>query len=401
MIKKLIESIKIFGFKKTFNRINDALTPYRYKKYSVDITTKKNIKNLFVEDKKLIKDSEKTINWVIKFFEKSSGGHRTIMRFVFNLEKLGFECRLIFIEELPLRNKKYIKNKLVREFFPIKADIYLANESIPPAHYTIATEWVTAYWVQNFSKTTHKCYFVQDFEPWFHPMGSKYIFAEETYRFNFIGITAGDWLKEKLEKEYGMISTSFKFSYDKELHYPIKKIKKNQKFKKPRILFYARPSTSRRGFELGLLVLAKIKSEIKDAEIIFIGEEKINYEVPFEYENCGRISHEQLPEIYRSCDLALIISLTNLSLLPSELMACGVPVVSNDSETVRWFLNSDNSVLGKPTQDLLAKSIIELLSNPSRAAKLINHGLKEVEDITWENEAKKVGEFLSSLSIEK
>ena len=63
-------------------------------------------------------------------------------------------------------------------------------------------------------------------------MGSKYIFAEETYRFNFIGITAGDWLKEKLEKEYGMISTAFKFSYDKELHYPIKKIKQNKKFKK-------------------------------------------------------------------------------------------------------------------------------------------------------------------------
>ena len=43
-IKKLIESIQIFGFRKTFKRINDALTPYRYKKYSVDIATKKILK---------------------------------------------------------------------------------------------------------------------------------------------------------------------------------------------------------------------------------------------------------------------------------------------------------------------------------------------------------------------
>lgn len=398
-IKKIIESIKIYGFKRTFNRINDALTPNRYKKYSFDISTKKNITHLIEEDKELTKNSAKTINWVIKFFEKSSGGHRTIMRFIYNLEKLGFECRLIFIEELPLRNKKYIKEKLGREFFPIKADIYLPNELIPPAHFTIATEWETAYWVKNFSETIHKCYFVQDFEPWFHPKGSKYIFAEETYRFNFKGITAGDWLKEKLEKEYGMISTSFKFSFDKELHYPLKKIKQNKNIKRPRILFYARPSTSRRGFELGILVLAKIKSVIKDAEIVFIGEEKINYDVPFEYENFGSVSHKKLPEIYRSCDLALIISLTNLSLLPTELMACGVPVVSNDSETVSWFLNSNNSVIGKPTQDSLANSIIEFLNNPSRALKLINHGLSEVENISWENEAKKVGEFLSSLNI--
>ena len=48
----------------------------------------------------------------------------------------------------------------------------------------------TAYDVRNFHSTIHKCYFVQDFEPWFYASGSAASFAEETYRFGFVGITA-------------------------------------------------------------------------------------------------------------------------------------------------------------------------------------------------------------------
>jgi hypothetical protein len=31
-----------------------------------------------------------------------------------------------------------------------------------------------------------------DFEPWFYPMGTDYVLAENTYRFNFYGFTAGN-----------------------------------------------------------------------------------------------------------------------------------------------------------------------------------------------------------------
>src|SRR5258708_20031427 len=36
-----------------------------------------------------------TINWVVPPFGKGSGGHLNIFRFVSNLEKMGFKCRII------------------------------------------------------------------------------------------------------------------------------------------------------------------------------------------------------------------------------------------------------------------------------------------------------------------
>jgi hypothetical protein len=44
---------------------------------------------------------------------------------------------------------------------------------------------------------------VQDFEPYFEPVGSYSTFAENTYRFGFHGITLGEWLSKKLTNEYG------------------------------------------------------------------------------------------------------------------------------------------------------------------------------------------------------
>ena len=59
-----------------------------------------------------------------------------------------------------------------------------------------------------------------------------------------------------------------------------------------------------------------------------------------------------------------------------------------------------NSIILIALCSIITTSIVSIYP-ASRAAKLVNSGLKEVEDITWENEAKKVAEFLSSLSIDK
>lgn len=68
-----------------------------------------------------------------------------------------------------------------------------------------------------------KFYFVQDYEPFFFPHGSYYELAKNTYKFGFRGITAGDWIKDKLIADFGMKADSFGFSYDKDMYVPLKK----------------------------------------------------------------------------------------------------------------------------------------------------------------------------------
>ena len=101
--------------------------------------------------------------------------------------------------------------------FPAESQGYIGSDSAPTAHISIATAWHTAYDVRNFQTTRHKCYFVQDYEPWFFPAGSLATFAEETYRFGFTGITAGTWLADMLHRDFGM-TTHAVSSYDRELY---------------------------------------------------------------------------------------------------------------------------------------------------------------------------------------
>lgn len=331
-----------------------------------------------------------TINWVIPPFGIGSGGHLNIFRFAANLEMLGFSCRIVIVGEPKPESAKFAKEQIAKHFFSITGTVVIGMENASPAEFTIATGWQTAYYVRNFEHTCQKCYFIQDYEPWFYAVGSESVFAEETYRFGFLGITAGSWLATKLADEFGMKTSAVGFSYDHSLY---RQGIRNADCKK-RIFFYARPPTQRRAFELGLLVLAEVARRLDNTEVVFAGWDVSGYVIPFRHVNAGLLAIEQLAEIYQQCDVALVISLSNVSLLPLELMACGTPVVSNDGPWVKWLLNENNSLLARPTVDALTNAICEVINNPELANRLRRGGYATLETTTWENEANRMSEIL-------
>ncbi len=338
--------------------------------------------------------ADNTINWVVPPFSNGSGGHLNIFRFVSNLEKMGFECRIIIAGAPQPISAEQAAKEIKNMFFPLAARVYLGFDSVPAAYYTIATEWRTAYWVRSFSATRHRCYFVQDFEPWFFAMSSEYVFAEQTYRFGFVGITAGGWLKEKLASEYGMKTHAVGFSYDRDIYHPTpRRGGRNNK----RVFFYARPPTPRRAFELGLLVLEEVVKRMPDVEVVFAGWDVSNYAVPFKHSDAGLLSLGELPDLYSQCDVALVLSLTNLSLLPLELMACGTPVVSNQSPSTEWLLNKNNARLAPTTVVDLADAVCAVLSDPTEATRLRDGGFVTVAATDWHSEACKLADILRGL----
>ncbi|MCD6026046.1 MAG: glycosyl transferase group 1 [Solimicrobium sp.] len=336
--------------------------------------------------------SSTTINWVIPPYREGSGGHINIFRFVSNLEKIGFDCRIVIVCEPQPETVEQAKKEIDNWFFPLAANVYLGMENAPPAMFTIATEWRTAYWVRNFETTKHRCYFVQDFEPWFFPMGAEYIFAEETYRFGFVGITAGDWLKVKLSTEYGMTAHSVGFSFDKELYRPLPK---HDQIK--RIFFYSRPPTPRRAFELGLLVLDEVTKRMPEVEVVLAGWDISNYAINFKHTSAGLLTVDALPDLYCQCNVALVLSLSNLSLLPLELMACGIPVVSNRAPWTEWLLNNQNSRLAATTVVDLADALCAVLANEKEAMRIRHGGFDTVAVTDWYTEASKMALILDEL----
>jgi O-antigen biosynthesis protein len=336
--------------------------------------------------------SRNTLNWVIPPVGRGSGGHLNIFRYIYHLEALGFESRVVIMGNSRAATAEQVEQEIRSWFFPIKAKVFLSLEQAPPAYITLASNWQTAYAVRNFQSTVHRLYFVQDFEPWFFPAGSGYAFAEETYKFGFIGITAGQWLANKLAAEYGMTTHALGFSYDTELYHPLPKRETTRQ-----VFFYARPSTERRGFEMGLCVLAEVTKRLPDVRVVLAGGDLASYDIPFNHIDVGSLALAQLPDLYSQCEVALVLSFSNLSLLPLELMACGVPVVSNRAPCTTWLLDDDNAKLAESTPEALAQAICDVLENQQEHERLRIAGLQTTQRTSWRNEAQKMAVILSEL----
>lgn len=334
-----------------------------------------------------------TINWFVPPFGMGSGGHLNIFRFVRNLENSGFDCRIIICNDHSGTSCETLQKQIGEWFFTIKASIYkYPQQEIPASTISVATGWQTAYPVRVFRTTQYRCYFVQDFEPYFYPPGTEYALAEETYRFGFIGITAGDWLARKLHEEYGMETHAFGFAYDHELY------KLNPRRDAiQRVFFYARPPTPRRAFDLGVLILAELAKRMPDVEMVLAGWDVSGYELPFRNLKYGTLSLLELPDLYSHCDVALVLSFTNASLLPPELMACGCAVVSNTGSNNEWLLNNGCAEIARPTVTAMADALQRLLEDKEYREGIVRKGFLKADSTTWEQEAEKVATLFREL----
>lgn len=333
------------------------------------------------------KTGKRIINWIIPEMGVCSGGHINIFRFVMMLQKAGFQNKIYILQPQNLHSdeecKAFLKKNYVLDIDEVEVHVDIRNMGF--AHATIATAWNTAYYLRDFDNTISKFYFVQDFEPLFFPVGSDYAFAENTYKFGFRGLTAGDWLKNKLRDEYGMRTESFLFSYDHDLYQAGTK-----RDSVPRIFFYARPVTARRDFELGLLALNEITKRNPEVEVVFAGWDVSNYKIPFRHQNLGSVALDKLADLYAQCDMCLVISGTNLSLLPLEVMASNSVPVCTTGANSEWLVNKENAVMVETDPNAIADTVCYYFEHIDELAIIREKGLNFAHCTCWETEGEKV-----------
>ncbi|WP_092441184.1 MULTISPECIES: glycosyltransferase [unclassified Pseudomonas] len=362
----------------------DVVHSYRFLKFAPAVQQPDNA----------LANGDKTVNWYIPPIGKGSGGHLNLFRFMQHIGNLGFINRVIIVEDDGEQSIAKIKST-IRSWFDVdNVEIYYVNGVVPSAAISIATSWQTAYAVKNISATTHKCYFVQDYEPWFYPAGTEYALAEQTYRFGFHGFTAGSWLSSLLNQQFGMQATALGFSYDRALYKPHTTADRGAA---KRVFFYVRPPTARRAFDLGVLALAELAQRVPDVTIVMAGWDVHHYTFPFACDHAGLKNPAQLAELYSACDAALVLSLTNLSLLPLEIMACGVPVVSNRAECTEWLLNDDIAMLAEPTVNTLADALEKVLRSPQLARQIKENAFAFAASASWSVEGDKMARRLEEI----
>ncbi len=327
------------------------------------------------------------INWYMPALGKGSGGHLNIFRFLGYLQRNGFVNNVIISDDdsglSAIRTAA-----LIKEWYDLDGiTVYFLDQPVPSASFSIATSWKSAYAVRNLVAATHKIYFVQDFEPWFFPAGTEAALAEQTYHFGFHGITAGTWLAQRLASEYGMSTTALGFSYDRRLYKPYPR-SSHQTGK--RIFFYVRPPTARRAFDLGVMVFAELAKRRPDITVVMAGWDVRHYALPFPCDHAGLQDPGQLAALYSSCDAALVLSFTNVSLLPLEIMACGVPVVSNTGPYAEWLLNGQIAKLAVPSVAMMADALEDVLYTPGEGDRLRRNAMCFAQATSWDQEGQRM-----------
>jgi hypothetical protein len=292
------------------------------------------------------------IGWVLGPPSAGSGGHTTIFRLVRGLEQRGHSNVLYVQDPFCPGEVRTSRNVIAAHFPPMRARVLgataLEEPSIASLDALLATSWPTAYTVRSAPTGAPRGYVVQDFEPWFSPAGTQSVMAEATYRFGFRGLTAGRWLGGHLAAEYGMRCDRFDFGVDAEVY------SLSEPGARRAVVFYARPCSPRRGFGLGLLALELFARRRPDVEIHLFGEDLRGLRLRFPCVNHGVLTPQQINGLLNRCAAGLVLSFTNMSLLPLEMLATGCVPVVNDAPHNRGVLDNPFVRYVEPTAEALA-----------------------------------------------
>ncbi|MDR6816448.1 glycosyltransferase involved in cell wall biosynthesis [Neorhizobium sp. 2083] len=312
----------------------------------------------------------------------------TIFRIAHFLERFGHDVQLLIQNPTIHTSAEAARETINKHFQPFSGAITLFGGVTPDSEgdALIATDRFTCYPARAMGKFVRKFYFVQDYEPSFYPMGSEALLTEATYRFDFDCLCAGEWLRKIMCNRFGNWAMSWPLAYDESVYNsPYSSDRSNS-----RIAVYARHVTSRRAVELAFIALEILKARDVKFEVDFFGWELGSLKVDFPYRDHGVLTPRALASLYRNATLGMVFSATNHSLVNKEMMACGLPVIDLDLDTVTTIFPPGTIALTQPTPEAIADTIEQLLARPNERDRLRNSGVSYIEGLSWEKSARMI-----------
>jgi glycosyltransferase involved in cell wall biosynthesis len=347
----------------------------------------------------IAKQSIQKVFWVLQDLPAASGGHRNILRLANYLQKKSKKYSSVIMVVNHKGNATEL-GKFAKEKYGYDNLIFSTELSeISHGDIVFATYYKTVDVVKQFSSPKALlCYLVQDFESLFFPMGDEYIRARESYADETLNIIcSGEWMSLKILETTGRNVPFFRFPIDSAVYHvgPTRE--------REGVVFFAKSDTPRRLYELGMETLSVLSNWHPNLPITLFGGAKADRRVPSpNISNLGKLeSLEELGDIYRRAKVGIAFSSTNPSLVPYEMMACGLPVVDVKlrDDPIPKFHEPNGIVFGNPNPFDLATAASLLLDNPSAWEKKSLSGLQLAGQMPDEDEIGGIIErFLEGLS---
>lgn len=346
------------------------------------------LKKIFEEDNFIPTDNLPTIGnkigIIIPSFVKASGGVTSILRLGSNLEKLGYDITFISMANEPIEKMKETAKFNLKNYQGNLSPLKDVEKDI--FDIVVATSWTTVYEARKFKG--YLMYFVQDFESIFYDTSDLSVIAKKTYELGLHMVSLGRWNKKMIEEN--CISCSpvdfIEFPYEKSEYSKFERnFNRISQTKKIKIAVYIKEENKRLPVIIPM-ILDKLKIMLLESgyqlEINYFGNSN---KVCLQNGNeLGKLSKEQLYELYCNSDFGMVASLTNISLVPYEMVATGLPVIEFEDGTFKYFFEENTAILCDLNIKKLHDNIIKLINNPDDLFDMSNRAFNCIKNLSWE-----------------
>lgn len=158
-------------------------------------------------------------------------------------------------------------------------------------------------------------------------------------------------------------------------------------------------------------VMAGVRERVPEAQLVIVGE---GYERDTILDTvdavggrdwvrlAGRVTDEELRELYRSAWLATSVSVREgWGMTLTEAAACGTPTVATDISGHADAVARDRSGLLRSTDDELVEAITQVMTDDELRSRLQAGALARADELTWERTAQANFEVLAADALRR
>lgn len=305
----------------------------------------------------------------------------------------------------PFRQLKYwlfvdLLHKTEADWFPIDPRVKLhrtpdlSSKYIPNADIVIATASETADWVVGYPESKGiKVHFAQDYEVWARP--AKYV--DKTFDNDMHVITIGSWQKKLFEEKFGSkVEAIIHDGVDLKRFHPAKTKRSDKSIR----ILMSYHHLAYKGIPDGLFAIEAAKKAGYSITTVMFGVHPLAKDLEGKVEYHHNLQEDELPDVYRSCDIFLWPThREGFGLPPMEAMACGVPVVGTDAGAMPDFMLDSKTGYMVPIQQpkLLAEKLLILVKDEQLRQKMGKTGAEAMKAWSWDKQTEKLEKYLLGL----
>ncbi len=346
---------------------------------------------------------KKSILFLITRMVRFHGGQTSILRLGTQLAGLGFQVGYAVYKP---QSKKEMEVCARSNLPGFRGLLFTAEElermmsgKKKSADIIVASSWDTV----SFAKRLpgYRMYFVQDYEPYFYSFGELFLLAKKTYEQGLHMVSLGAWNKKIIERECRPVSPIDVISFPCEA--------KEYEFRRKDFAAYA----GRREFTVAVYLkfygkrlpcvipymleraAERLRREGIVLKVCYFGEAG-SFRAPGG-ENLGMLNREELRSLYYRADFGMVASMSNISLVPYEMLAAGLPVIEFADGTFGEFFPEGSATLVGISADELAARLLELIREPERMERQLETAHAYMRDLSWENSAVQFAEIVREL----